>query len=707
MSNKYFRCGSGLDQCPHSQSGKAFAVSEDDWLIWTCPHSIHCKSNLIELTWSQANPWLYRSLIGVIVLMVLGALSWMFWPDLLLRECKDYRSAASKFASEVDESLAQSNAPKWNAAEWEARVNLVAPLDSINDTDNKESLNTMRQTLAAIGRDIQAHAKSNDPNMSIDPSKGLELLTSGNKLKTRAVQKKHQTGINEVSSGLEAVTAALGRLQSSGSPSNPEGLPELLSLIGGRDTKIENQLKAIEGRIREKEDSQRTAEKRKIQEIEDKQREEEERLVAIRSSTVSMRVSSTPGIADSLMVPLAKAFVASTQNDKVQILTDGEVRRVYWTDKGGDTQQIEIFEQVDDVGFASLGQSNPAKRSDVHVAFRGPSSAESAALAGVGNLLSSDCAQVIALDAVSVLVNAGNSITNLVEGQLDDLISEKIVNWAGVGGQDRPVTMVLPLPTGRESIVASSFKQRLAGTDTKQSERLVDDSMGQDAGSLGLAAYSTCKRSKALGIQAAERTRVLMPSPFTIATEDYKYTVRVIAHHAVKASKTTTEFMRYAIGTEGQKAVGACGYVDLNVKVNSEENDEIIAAIAKRVSPKRLRDAERLSTNLRFETGKSDLDIKAQADIRRVVQRLADPDLRDRRLAVLGFADARGGDVVNLPLSESRAATVADIFISLGIKPSAQMGFGARMPVDTNDTDVGMQRNRRVELWILRFQEGN
>jgi phosphate transport system substrate-binding protein len=362
---------------------------------------------------------------------------------------------------------------------------------------------------------------------------------------------------------------------------------------------------------------------------------------------------------------------------------------------------------MEEVGFASLGQTDPDKRCDIHVAFRGPSSSESVALASIGNLLSSDCAQVIALDAVSVLVNAGNPITSLTEGQLEDLVSRKVVNWNGVGGKDLPVSLVFPQPTGRESVVAASFKKRLDGSGLKQIDRLVDDSMGEDPGSLGLAAYSTCKRSKIIAIQAAERTRILMPSPFTIATEDYKYTVRVIAHHAMKASKVTTEFMRFAIGSEGQRAVGASGYIDLNIKVNSEENDEVIAAIAKKVSPKRLRDAERLSTNLRFETGKADLDIKAQADIRRVVQRLADPDLQDRRLAVLGFADARGGDVVNLPLSEQRAAAVAGIFVSQGVKPSAQMGFGARMPVDTNDTEEGMQRNRRVELWILRFQEGN
>ena len=692
MSKRTFRCGSGIEKCQHTQSGKAFTMTDEGYDVWDCPHSIHCKSNLIELTWCQANPMLCRGLIGTIVLMVLGLLSWVFWPDFLLRECKEYRVLASNFTNEVDQSLAQTNAPKWNAAEWEKRIDQAASSQAIGNENDSESLKTRQKTLTAIKNEMELQAKSNESIVLIDPSKGVELLDSGNRLKDKANQKNHQAGVEEVNQGLASINGALDRLKFAEQPKEPERLPELLSLVGIRLAQIETRMSEIKSRMSEIEATKRAA---------------EQSLAAIKNAPVILRISTTPGIADSLMVPLTKAFVASGYDKKVESLMDGEVHRIHWTEQSRGTQQIEIVEQMDVVGFASLGQSDPDKRCDIHVAFRGPSNSESVALASIGNLLSSDCAQVIALDAVSVLVNAGNPITNLTEGQLEDLVSRKVVNWNGVGGKDLPVSLVFPQPTGRESVVAASFKKRLDGRAHKQIDRLVDDSMGEDPGSLGLAAYSTCKRSKIIAIQAAERTRILMPSPFTIATEDYKYTIRVIAHHAMKASKVTTEFMRFAIGSEGQKAVGSSGYIDLNIKVNSEENDEVIAAIAKKVSPKRLRDAERLSTNLRFETGKSDLDIKAQADIRRVVQRLADSDLQDRRLAVLGFADTRGGDVVNLPLSEQRAAAVADIFLSQGVKPSALMGFGARMPVDTNDTEEGMQRNRRVELWILRFKEDN
>lgn len=685
MSKRTFRCCSGLEHCPHSVSGKTFTVTDEAYDVWDCPHSIHCKSNLIELTWGQANPFLYRALMGASVLMVLGLLSWVFWPDFLLRECKDYRVSAYNFANEVDQSLAQTNASKWNAAEWEERIDQAAALQAIGGENDSESLIMRQKALTALRNDMETQAKSNNSNILIDPSKGVELLDSGNKLKDKAYQRNHQAGEEEVNLGLASINSALERLKFAEQPIESDRFPELLNLVGIRLAQIETRMSEIEATKRAAKQSH----------------------AAIKNSPVILRISTTPGIADSLMVPLTKAFVASAYDKKVKSLIDGEVRRVHWTEHSSGTQQIEIIEQMDEVGFASLGQTNPDKRCDIHVGFRGPSSSETVALAKIGNLLSSDCAQVIALDAVGVLVNAGNSIANLTESQLEDLVSRKVVNWNGVGGESLPVTLVFPQPTGRESVVAASFKKRFDGIALNQSDRLVDDTMGKDPGSLGLAAYSTCKRSKIIAIQATERTRILMPSPFTIATEDYKYTVRVIAHHAMKASKVTTEFMRFAISSEGQKAVGASGYIDLNIKVNSEENDEVIAAIAKKVSPKRLRDAERLSTNLRFETGKADLDIKAQADIRRVVQRLADPDLRDRRLAILGFADSRGGDVVNLPLSEQRAAAVAHIFVSQGVKPSALMGFGARMPVDTNDTEEGMQRNRRVELWILRFQKGN
>lgn len=55
----------------------------------------------------------------------------------------------------------------------------------------------------------------------------------------------------------------------------------------------------------------------------------------------------------------------------------------------------------------------------------------------------------------------------------------------------------------------------------------------------------------------------------------------------------------------------------------------------------------------------------------------------------------------NLQLSIARAAEVAEFMMNrVGIDPSriSTMGFGKYRPIDTNDTDEGRERNRRVEI---------
>jgi phosphate transport system substrate-binding protein len=35
-----------------------------------------------------------------------------------------------------------------------------------------------------------------------------------------------------------------------------------------------------------------------------------------------------------------------------------------------------------------------------------------------------------------------------------------------------------------------------------------------------------------------------------------------------------------------------------------------------------------------------------------------------------------------------------------GLKPSVVVGFGSDLPVASNDTDDGRDKNRRVEVWL-------
>lgn len=72
------------------------------------------------------------------------------------------------------------------------------------------------------------------------------------------------------------------------------------------------------------------------------------------------------------------------------------------------------------------------------------------------------------------------------------------------------------------------------------------------------------------------------------------------------------------------------------------------------------------------------------------------------KLEVEGHTDSVGSDEFNQQLSEKRAAAVRDYLVMQGVSTQniAGRGFGETMPLVSNDTAAGRQRNRRVELII-------
>lgn len=74
------------------------------------------------------------------------------------------------------------------------------------------------------------------------------------------------------------------------------------------------------------------------------------------------------------------------------------------------------------------------------------------------------------------------------------------------------------------------------------------------------------------------------------------------------------------------------------------------------------------------------------------------------RLTIEGHADATGEPEINQPLSEQRALAVKKYLESKGVSPDRleARGLGTSQPVDTNDTDEGRAKNRRVEFKVTR-----
>lgn len=101
-----------------------------------------------------------------------------------------------------------------------------------------------------------------------------------------------------------------------------------------------------------------------------------------------------------------------------------------------------------------------------------------------------------------------------------------------------------------------------------------------------------------------------------------------------------------------------------------------------------------------FDIGKAELRPIAREKLARlggIV--LAYPDLK---LQAEGHTDSTGTDEINNRLSRERAQSVHDYLLAQGL-PAANvtaLGLGSTMPVESNDTRQGRQKNRRVEIII-------
>jgi phosphate transport system substrate-binding protein len=112
------------------------------------------------------------------------------------------------------------------------------------------------------------------------------------------------------------------------------------------------------------------------------------------------------------------------------------------------------------------------------------------------------------------------------------------------------------------------------------------------------------------------------------------------------------------------------------------------------------------NTTLQFNTGTWVLDKKAQEDIKSIVSATAPGD----RLTVLGYADNQGSaslsptqnQQLNRELSRQRAQEVAQLLEQNGREIMLFEGLGEKYPLESNDTEEGRQKNRRVEVWVQR-----
>ena len=107
-----------------------------------------------------------------------------------------------------------------------------------------------------------------------------------------------------------------------------------------------------------------------------------------------------------------------------------------------------------------------------------------------------------------------------------------------------------------------------------------------------------------------------------------------------------------------------------------------------------------LANDLLFDSGRSTLKPGGQKAVENLAQFLQKQS--DREITIEGFTDATGSDELNRRLSEQRAEAVKRALVSRGVQPERidARGYGPAFPVASNDTAVGRQLNRRVQVVV-------
>jgi outer membrane protein OmpA-like peptidoglycan-associated protein len=169
-----------------------------------------------------------------------------------------------------------------------------------------------------------------------------------------------------------------------------------------------------------------------------------------------------------------------------------------------------------------------------------------------------------------------------------------------------------------------------------------------------------------------------------------------LAHNDATAARMDADSARADASTARQEAITSRNDAD-EAKLQAVELQNQIAILNARETDRGL--VVTLGDVL-FATDKSDLMDGAADNLNKLVAFL--DKYEDRSLTIEGYTDNVGLADYNLALSQRRADSVKSYMVRHGIDSSrlSAYGRGEDSPVSNNDTSVGRQMNRRVEIII-------
>src|SRR4051794_11095380 len=188
------------------------------------------------------------------------------------------------------------------------------------------------------------------------------------------------------------------------------------------------------------------------------------------SEDVVLSLQGSTSLGDELMPKLAAAFL---RDDMGAVETGlkvagrdakGHARLLVWGKVPGRNrlQVIEVYATGSGAAFECLAAESGAKSCDIGMSSRPINESDKASFPALQNLGDRGNEHVIALDAIAIIVNPRNPVTQLSLSQLRAIYKGEIGNWKEVGGEDAPIE-----PFGRDhnSGTFETFTEKIVDKD--------------------------------------------------------------------------------------------------------------------------------------------------------------------------------------------------------------------------------------------------
>jgi phosphate transport system substrate-binding protein len=182
---------------------------------------------------------------------------------------------------------------------------------------------------------------------------------------------------------------------------------------------------------------------------------------------------------------------------------------------------------------------------------------------------------IIARDAIAVIVNPENPVSQLTLKQISDIYSGKISNWSEIGGEDRPIVRLSRETNSGTHVYFLETVIRLGNSDDKtlfsmdtlllpSSEGIIAE-LRQNPNAIGYDGLGYVPKDlKMITIAEKEGGPYVLPSIATVNDKSYPIARDLYMYTDGEPTGVVKDYLDWILSSEAQEIVAELGFVPVN-----------------------------------------------------------------------------------------------------------------------------------------------